>query len=137
LNLFLKGRNFRSDAFIPQNDKVSHRLTELEVDSLRKKRVRQTIAKKALLEIAIYGCFIWVQFIVAFSNTDTNAFLYRNHLHKLFIDKDQAYTVVRSLDISCFIFEKRQIILWIEWKNLLMNRFSRKAICGTGCATFL
>jgi hypothetical protein len=97
-----KNRKFRLDAFNIRDEKNTNRLTKVQVEALRKKRVRETIAKKALMEIAIYSCFIWVQFVVAFSNTDSNAFSYRNHLEQLIDNRDQVCSFIIKFKFNLF-----------------------------------
>jgi hypothetical protein len=72
-----------------------NKLTQVEIEAMRKKRTIERRAKNALKEIILYATFIWVQFIVAYSKTDPNSYNYRARLIDVFLTKDNFYSSVR------------------------------------------
>jgi hypothetical protein len=69
-------------------------------DEMRRVRLKEQKAKKALRDCLIYGVFIFVQFVVSYSKTDSNAFNYNSRLVDLFANKS-VYKTIEVYNILC------------------------------------
>jgi hypothetical protein len=86
--------------FYYKDDFDSDKLNQNEIEEMRRKRLKENKAKKAICDILVYSCFIWVQFIVAYSKTDSNAFNYRARLIDLILYNNNSYP---NVNITFFV----------------------------------
>ena len=65
-------------------DLNSGRLTQIEIEKARKKRFREKMCIKILIEIFIYVMFMSLLYVVAYNNQNTFSNLYKTTLTNLF-----------------------------------------------------
>jgi hypothetical protein len=81
------------------DDKKLNQLHEHELQKAREKKLREKKAWHSLQEILFYFIFVWILFIVCFSQKDNSAFTYQTMLRRTFgIDSDS----FKDVKITCF-----------------------------------
>ncbi len=59
-------------------------------------------------EVTVYLCFIWILYVISYSNRNNNDFLQVNHLRHFFLNigsSSNDYTQVRGVDFSFFLYK--------------------------------
>lgn len=57
-----------------------------EMEKMRKKQLKRRKASKLFREILFNSMFLWILFVVSYSNKDVNSYNYKNSVSKLFLD---------------------------------------------------
>ncbi len=72
-------------------------MTKYEVEEARSRRVREVQMWSIIREILSYLCFLWLIYVITYSNNNQNAFRQVNHLRQYFMNighKKNDYTKV-------------------------------------------
>jgi len=56
------------------------------IDEMKKKSMKRRKASKLFREILFNGMFLWILFVVSYSNKDVNSYNYKNSLSNLLLD---------------------------------------------------
>jgi len=56
------------------------------IDEMKKLRLKRRKASKLFREILFNSMFLWILFVVSYSNKDVNSFNYKNSLSTLLLD---------------------------------------------------
>jgi len=59
---------------------------EHEVEEMRKRQFKRRKASKLFREILFNSMFLWILFVVSYSNKDVNSYTYKNSISNLFLD---------------------------------------------------
>ncbi len=86
--------------FINRSHTRANRLNKAELAEARNRRLKDVHMWSIIREVLSYSCFLWILFVTAYSNRDSNAFLQVNHLRHFFLNIGHSsydYTKVRAL----------------------------------------
>ena len=74
---------FQDDSLLNFRSKFGHiPLTQGEIAFARDKRLKQIKMWQIVREILAYGSFLWILYVVSYSNRDTNAYFLTDHLRR-------------------------------------------------------
>ena len=59
---------------------------EHEVEEIKKRQLKRRKASKLFREILFNSMFLWILFVVSYSNKDVNSYNYKNSVSNLFLD---------------------------------------------------
>jgi hypothetical protein len=59
---------------------------EYEVEEIKKRQLKRRKASKLFREILFNSMFLWILFVVSYSNKDVNSYNYNNSVSNLFLD---------------------------------------------------
>lgn len=59
---------------------------QIKLDKMKKKRMKRRKAGKLVREILFNSIFLWILFVVSYTNKDVNSFNYKNRISELILD---------------------------------------------------
>jgi hypothetical protein len=74
----------------------------------RDQRLKEIHMWSIIREVTVYLCFIWILYVISYSNRNNNDFLQVNHLRHFFLNigsSSNDYTQVRGVDFSFFLYK--------------------------------
>ena len=84
---------------------IHHSLEAQEkLDKMKKKRLKRKKAGKLFREILFNSIFLWILYVVSYTNKDVNSFNYKNRISELLLDGFDQVTEIEFLPfwLKCF-----------------------------------
>jgi hypothetical protein len=78
-------------------------LNQAELTYARDQRLKEIHMWSIIREILVYLCFMWILYVISYSNRNNNDFLQVNHLRHFFLNIESStndYTQVREVNFS-------------------------------------
>ena len=83
----------------------ANRLHEGELAFARDQRLNEVYMWSIIREFFVYICFIWILYVISYTNRDNNGFLQVNHLRNFFLNTNNYsydFTKVRIVFFDVF-----------------------------------
>ncbi|UJR16137.1 hypothetical protein I4U23_003048 [Adineta vaga] len=118
---YLKSINDNSP-FSHRTQRRPNRLTEGEIDFIRRRRFQELKMWSFIREIFTYACFLSLLYVVIYSNVNTNAFHEVHHLRKFFLHSEninEDYTKISTINSYWYWLENNFVkkIRAQKWYN--------------------
>ena len=97
--------------FIHRSCPRANRLDKAELFRARDKRVKELKIRSILSEMFTYSCFLWVLYVISYSNRDTNAFRQVNHLRNFLLNADDSSYDYRKVSIYFSLIQYRRLTM--------------------------
>jgi len=104
-DLFLDGDEeylhaFDDDSLLTFRSKSGHiPLTDGELSYARDRRLKEIKMWEIIREFLAYLSFLWILYVVSYSNCDPNAYFLKNHLTEDFLDLNSQTTSFKQVNI--------------------------------------
>ena len=98
---------FQQNIFLTYESKPFSPLKENEVDEIKEYRLREIQMWETFREIFSYLMFLWILYVVSYSNLNLNTYKYQQNMKDMFVSKDLKFdfTSVRIYFFSSKIFQ--------------------------------
>jgi hypothetical protein len=93
-----------------KDDSNPNRLSRAQVTKMRAIKQRDALVRKVIQNFIFYAIFIWAQFIVAYSMTNSDSYKYLVRLNQEFLVRDMRFAFVKN-KYSFIKYNYTQIIL--------------------------